>query len=73
MPENIDDVHFKEIANKYNATFATIKRPVQHTAVVCIHFYLLIYLFIYLFFHFFADTAHPSGTPGPAGAGLWHS
>ena len=37
MLENIDDARYKEIANKYNATFATIKRPVEPTAVVCIH------------------------------------
>ena len=46
MLENIDDLRYKEIANKYNATFAIIKQPVQHTAVVCVHFY---FCFIFFF------------------------
>ena len=45
MLENIDDARYKEIASKSNAMFATIKRPVQHTAVVCVHFY-----FCFIFF-----------------------
>ena len=53
MLENIDDVCYKEIANKYNATFATIKRPVQHTAVVCVHFYF------YFLFYFFTFSLMP--------------
>ena len=28
MPENIDDVCYKDITSKYNATFATINQPV---------------------------------------------
>ena len=45
MPENIDDTRYKEIDSKYNATFATIKWPVQHIAVVCVHFYFCFILF----------------------------
>ena len=57
MPENVDDVGYKEIPSKYNATFATINRPVQHTAVVCVHF-----IFVLFYFHFFSDAVHPLGT-----------
>ena len=37
MPRNIDNARHKKIANNYDATLATIKRPVEPTAVVRVH------------------------------------
>ena len=36
-PRSIGDARDKETANKYNATFATVKQPVEPTALVCVH------------------------------------
>ena len=51
MQENIDDVCYKEITNKYNATFATINRPVQHCCCLC-PFLFFVFIFIFYLFCF---------------------